>query len=89
MRDISSGRTVFIIAHRLSAVRKADRILVIDNGRVVEQGNHDALLRLRGVYARLHAMQAGLSAQTAEPTDRESAAGLAVSIAEPSLGESA
>jgi subfamily B ATP-binding cassette protein HlyB/CyaB len=89
MRAISSGRTVFIIAHRLSAVRKADRILVVDNGRVVEQGNHDALLRLRGVYARLHAMQAGLSAETAEPTDRESAAGLAVSTGEPSLGESA
>jgi subfamily B ATP-binding cassette protein HlyB/CyaB len=89
MRAISSGRTVFIIAHRLSAVRKADRILVIDNGRVVEQGDHDALLRLRGIYARLHALQAGLSAETAEPTDPDSSAGLAVSIGEPSLGESA
>jgi len=62
MRSISRGRTVFVIAHRLSAVRDADRIIVVDNGRIVEQGSHSALLRHRGVYADLHAIQAEPSA---------------------------
>ncbi len=52
---------MFIIAHRLSAVRQADRILVIDQGRVVEEGNHDRLRQRRGLYARLYAMQSGLA----------------------------
>jgi subfamily B ATP-binding cassette protein HlyB/CyaB len=59
MRAISQGRTVFIIAHRLSAVRRADRIIVIERGRVVEQGNHDQLIQLGGHYAKLHAFQNG------------------------------
>ena len=62
MRAISKGRTVFTIAHRLSAVRHADRILVVDEGRLVEQGSHESLLAQRGIYARLYAMQAGLAA---------------------------
>lgn len=60
MRAICQGRTVFIIAHRLSAVRHADRILVVDHGQVVEEGGHDVLVAHGGIYARLHAMQAGL-----------------------------
>jgi len=60
MQSICQGRTVFIIAHRLSSVRQADRILVLDEGTVIEQGSHDALLAQRGLYARLYAMQAGL-----------------------------
>ena len=59
MRAICRGRTVFIIAHRLSAVRQADRILVLDEGRVVEQGPHLELLQLDGLYARLYRLQAG------------------------------
>jgi subfamily B ATP-binding cassette protein HlyB/CyaB len=59
MQAICNGRTVFIIAHRLSAVRLADRILVIDRGRIVEQGGHDDLLRRQGAYARLFALQSG------------------------------
>jgi len=51
------GRTVFVIAHRLSTIQHADRILVLEGGRVVEQGTHDALLVSGGAYARLHAMQ--------------------------------
>lgn len=60
MCRICIDRTVFIIAHRLSAVRHADRIVVIDQGQVVEQGPHDSLLRQRGHYARLHALQSGV-----------------------------
>lgn len=59
MADICRGRTVFIIAHRLSAVRQADRIIVMDKGRIVEAGTHAALLGARGLYARLCAMQGG------------------------------
>ena len=50
------GRTSLIIAHRLSTVRNASRIIVIDNGRITEVGNHDQLVNNGGVYARLHAM---------------------------------
>src|SRR3954468_16275091 len=60
MRFISKGRTVIIIAHRLSAVRDAQRIFVVDQGEIVERGSHAELLKQpEGRYARLHAMQAG------------------------------
>ncbi|MCC6245497.1 MAG: ATP-binding cassette domain-containing protein, partial [Gemmatimonadaceae bacterium] len=51
------GRTVFVIAHRLATVQHADRILVFDQGQLVEEGTHHALLSSRGAYARLHALQ--------------------------------
>ncbi|MCB1869655.1 MAG: hypothetical protein KDI43_14350, partial [Gammaproteobacteria bacterium] len=57
MRSICRERTVFIIAHRLSAVREADRIVVLDRGRIVEMGAHAELLAGQGQYAHLHAMQ--------------------------------
>ncbi|WP_420970803.1 type I secretion system permease/ATPase [Bradyrhizobium sp. B120] len=60
MRRISAGRTVFIIAHRLSAVRQADRIITIEAGRLVEDGTHDELIKQAGRYATLHQIQAGL-----------------------------
>jgi subfamily B ATP-binding cassette protein HlyB/CyaB len=69
MRSICEGRTVFIIAHRLSALRFADRILVMDNGRIAEQGDHEALLRREGIYARLHAMQTGVIAGRRRQSD--------------------
>jgi subfamily B ATP-binding cassette protein HlyB/CyaB len=60
MRSIVRGRTVLIIAHRLSTVRNADRILTLERGRLVEDGSHDDLLRNGGRYANLHRIQAGL-----------------------------
>jgi subfamily B ATP-binding cassette protein HlyB/CyaB len=60
MRSICSGRTVFIIAHRLSALRQADRIFAIAHGRVVEDGSHDELMRRGGRYAMLYRAQVGL-----------------------------
>ena len=48
------GRTAFVVAHRLSTIRKADLVLVLDHGKIVERGTHDDLLREGGVYARLH-----------------------------------
>jgi subfamily B ATP-binding cassette protein HlyB/CyaB len=60
MQDICKGRTVIIIAHRLSAVRDANRILVMDRGQIVEQGNHAELLAHQaGHYSRLHRLQQG------------------------------
>ena len=50
---LMAGRTTILIAHRLSTVRAADRIYVIDRGKVVEEGDHAALIRKRGLYARL------------------------------------
>jgi subfamily B ATP-binding cassette protein HlyB/CyaB len=60
MREIAKGRTVFIIAHRLSAVRWTDRIITIDRGRLVEDGTHDELINTGGRYAKLHRLQAGI-----------------------------
>ncbi len=57
MKHIVSGRTVIIVAHRLSAVRHADRILAMDNGQVVESGHHDELVARRGYYANLVSLQ--------------------------------
>jgi len=51
------GRTVFVIAHRLSTVQRADRILVLDGGRIVEQGDHDTLMAASGAYRRLYELQ--------------------------------
>ncbi len=60
MRRIAQGRTVLIIAHRLSTVRRADRIITLERGRLVEDGNHEDLVRTNGRYANLHRLQAGL-----------------------------
>jgi subfamily B ATP-binding cassette protein MsbA len=57
MERVMQGRTTFIIAHRLSTIQKASRILVMDQGRLAEQGTHAELLALEGLYARLHALQ--------------------------------
>jgi subfamily B ATP-binding cassette protein HlyB/CyaB len=60
MKRIAAGRTVFVVAHRLSTVRRADRIITIERGRIVEDGNHDDLIRSNGRYAKLHYLQAGV-----------------------------
>jgi ATP-binding cassette, subfamily B, bacterial HlyB/CyaB len=60
LAQVAVGRTVLIIAHRLSTVRFADRILTLDHGRLIEDGNHDELVRRGGRYATLFRMQSGV-----------------------------
>jgi ATP-binding cassette subfamily B protein len=57
MKTIQGTRTTIIIAHRLSTVRDADKIVVLDQGRIVEVGSHEELLRHEGIYRRLHSLQ--------------------------------
>ena len=56
--ELSAGRTTILISHRLSSVRRTDQIAVIDDGRLVELGSHDALVSQRGRYAELFDLQA-------------------------------
>ena len=60
MAQIARGRTVFVVAHRLSALRLADRIITIERGRLTEDGTHDELIKTGGRYATLYRLQAGL-----------------------------
>lgn len=57
LERLAEGRTTFMIAHRLSTVRRASQILVINDGQIVERGNHDELMKLRSLYCLLHDMQ--------------------------------
>ena len=73
MAALRTDRTSFVIAHRLSTIRDADLILVMENGRIIEQGTHDDLLAAQGAYHRLY--QSQFTAAVAEQEEPAPAAG--------------
>ena len=72
---VFKGRTTFVIAHRLSTVRQADLILVLERGQIVEQGTHEDLLARNGVYRRIHDMQLRPQQEAESPAQASAAAG--------------
>ena len=72
LAEVVKGRTTIAIAHRLSTLRNANRILVVDHGRIVESGSHESLLEQQGIYARLLKMQGQMSGQTVQRLSFES-----------------
>ena len=60
LEQIAIGRTTIVIAHRLSTIRNADRIFVLEHGKLKEQGKHDELVASEGIYARLWGVQTGV-----------------------------
>lgn len=66
LERVMEGRTTLVIAHRLATVQRADRIVVMEDGRIVEEGTHSELVRRRGLYSRLAELQFGLEAAAAE-----------------------
>jgi ATP-binding cassette subfamily B protein/subfamily B ATP-binding cassette protein MsbA len=65
LRELTNGRTTFIIAHRLSTVRQADLIVVLRNGRISERGTFDTLMRSQGDFVRLYRAQFSLQSEKA------------------------
>ena len=66
LEEVKRGRTTLIIAHRLATIQQADRIFVLDNGRIVETGTHHSLQHAGGLYARLAALQFRQNVEAAE-----------------------
>jgi ABC-type multidrug transport system fused ATPase/permease subunit len=57
LEEVMRGRTVFVIAHRLSTIRNTNRIVVLSEGQIVEEGSHDELMALNGEYQRVYNLQ--------------------------------
>jgi subfamily B ATP-binding cassette protein MsbA len=71
LEELMRGRTVLMIAHRLSTVKKADLICVLDQGRIIEVGRHDELVAKGGLYTRLHRTQFGIAGGYAAPSPED------------------
>jgi len=81
LEDLMKGRTVIAIAHRLSTISRMDRLIVLDHGRIVEQGSHLDLLAAGGAYARLWRRQSGGFTEEGEPADIEGTFGFGTAMA--------
>jgi subfamily B ATP-binding cassette protein MsbA len=76
LENLMQGRTTLVIAHRLSTVRRADRIVVIANGRIVEEGTHENLMAQNGEYKKLYMLQFKEGQEFSEPLGEEQGAGI-------------
>src|SRR5690606_14112901 len=65
MDVLKEGRTTFIIAHRLSTIKNADQLIVLDRGRIVEQGTHEELMERKGKYYQMYQLQQGHASEQA------------------------
>ncbi len=74
IRAVMANRTSIIIAHRLSTIRRANQIIIIDRGRIVEQGTHEDLMEKAGLYHHLQMLQNGVSSQERRVTAHDAAA---------------
>jgi subfamily B ATP-binding cassette protein MsbA len=72
LEALFTGRTVFVIAHRLSTIQRANRILVLDQGRIVQTGSHAELVQTPGLYQKLHRLQFRLAEADVPARDRAS-----------------
>jgi ATP-binding cassette subfamily B protein len=70
LERLRQGRTTFIIAHRIQTVMQADKILVLDKGRVIQQGNHQELMAQDGIYRKIYDLQANVEEEVSEPASR-------------------
>ena len=77
LKRVLEGRTSIVIAHRLSTIRNADKIVVLDQGKIAEVGRHEDLLSQNGVYAKLYAINYGLNkeSESSEPSNAVSSPG--------------
>ena len=71
LRKAAAGKSVIMIAHRLSTIRSADRVLVLEKGKIIEEGNHEELLARKGLYASLWQLQNGKGSRSASKPPAE------------------
>jgi ATP-binding cassette subfamily B protein len=69
LERLQKGRTTFIIAHRIQTVMQADKILVLDKGRIIQQGNHQELMAQDGIYRTIYDLQAKVGQEVSEPVE--------------------
>jgi ATP-binding cassette subfamily B protein len=87
LEQLRQGRTTFIIAHRIQTVMQADKILVLDKGRIIQQGNHEVLIAQEGVYQQIYHLQARVEQEVSTPLEHPSTNGRGRTLAKERIGK--